>query len=81
MKKILFCCICFVACIGVLFACDSRTVRDFSAGYSQGYNSGSQGERLVGHAGSESACNSLAASAGCSSHYRWYSDTGNCFCK
>ena len=71
-----------VISIGImLISCDSKTLRDFSTGYSQGYTAGSQGERYIGYASSESACYSKAVSAGCSNNYRWYSDTGNCFCK
>ncbi len=54
----------------------------FSAteGYNQGYESGADGYSLLGYKSSDSACDNACENLGYSDH-KYYSSTGNCFCK
>jgi hypothetical protein len=79
MKKVFFIAIAISVASLVCNSCAETAA--FMQGYGQGYSQGSEGRRVIGTASSESQCKSMAANAGCSNTYAFYSNTGNCFCK
>jgi len=64
-----------------LLGCEGSEAQAFWTGAAEGYVAGSDGQRFIGSASTQSECYRLAENAGCSTRYMYSSNTGNCFCK